>query len=41
VRLEIDVDLAQHRLAKPMLADGNDGMQVMRLRAERSALRGC
>jgi hypothetical protein len=38
VRDQVDVDLVQHRRREPVLADADDGMQVMRLCAERTAL---
>jgi hypothetical protein len=41
VRAQIDVDLVQHRGREPVLADGDDGVKVMRLGAERAALAGC
>jgi hypothetical protein len=34
------VDLAQHRRCQPVLADADDGMQVMRLGAQRAPLLG-
>ena len=41
VREQIDVDLVQHRGREPVLADGDDRMQRMRLGAKGAALRGC
>ena len=38
VRDQVDVDLMQHRRREPVLADADDGMQVMRLCAKRTAL---
>ena len=38
---QVDVDFVQHRRCEPVLADGDDRMQWMRLGAKRAALRGC
>ena len=40
VRSEIAVDFMQHRSRKPVRADGDDRLQVMRFRAKRPPLRG-
>ena len=40
VRHQVDVDLVQHRRREAVLADADDGMQVVRLRAKRAALGG-
>jgi len=39
VRTQIDVDLMQHVWSDSVLADCNDRLQVMRFRAQRTALR--
>ena len=40
VRHQVDVDLVQHRRREAVLADADDGMQVVRPRAKRAALGG-
>ena len=40
VRVETDIDFVQHGRRKAVLADADDGMQLMRLRSERAPLRG-
>lgn len=39
VGAQIDVDLVQDARGEPVLADGHDRVQMMRLRAQRTALR--
>jgi len=41
VRQQIDVDFVQHRGREPMVADGDDRMERMRLGAISAALGGC
>lgn len=41
VRDETDVDLVEHAWREAVLPDAHDGLQVMRLRAERAPRRGC
>ena len=41
VRPQIDVDLVQHRRCEPVMADADDRVQVMRLRAKLAPRRGC
>ena len=41
VRQKIDVDFVQHRGREPMVTDGDDRMERMRLGAISSALGGC
>ena len=41
VRAQVDVDLVQDRGCEPVLADGDDGVKMMRLGAECAALAGC
>ena len=41
VRGKGNVDLVQHGRRQSVLADADEGMQVMRLGTERAALRGC
>ena len=41
VRREVDVDFVQHRSSETVGADAHHGLQVMRFRAKRSALRRC
>ena len=40
VRVQTDIDFVQHCRRKAVLADADDGMQLMRLRSERAPLRG-
>lgn len=40
MRLEIDVDFAEHRRGDTVLPYADDGMKVMRLRAKLAALTG-
>jgi hypothetical protein len=39
VRAQVDVDLMQHAWSDAVLADGDDRLQVMRFRAQRTAQR--
>jgi len=41
MRQKIDVDFVQHRGREPVVADGDDRMKRMRLRAISSAFGGC
>ena len=41
MRQKIDVDFVQHRGREPVVADGDDWVEGMRLRAISSALGGC
>ena len=40
MRVQIEVDFVQHRRRETVLADADDGMEVMRLRTERATLAG-
>jgi hypothetical protein len=41
MREKVDIDFVQHRGGEPVLADGDDGMQGVRFRAQRAALGRC